>query len=319
MEDADVLVSLPDAVAAARPVEDAQHRAGRLDRDGHARIVRQPDTNRECVFRWVGSLNQEEPSVPPGAEADDSRLCLDAASNRERSVTGQGADGCCRLQRSLLVTRGQIDETAHQLDVPSNLSGKPLAHARNGHRLAALVADLDRRAETSNLAASPAHVAEHNDRRSAERLQRDPQLRASTARGRPIRCRIRTGARFPTTTRRPQLDRQPREGNTSDSDQDRQGSGASHLPHLRGEQHRKSLRHHPSGNPSRRPPGTLRRPPCPASFGPARAGQAESIPGFRRLSGGLLRLGGRSGWLAVSGGVVNARGDRSVLLALENR
>jgi hypothetical protein len=117
MEDADVLVSLPDAVAAARPVEDAQHRAGRLDRDGHARIVRQPDTNREYVSRWVGSLDQEEPSLPPGAEADDSRLCLDAASNRERSVTGQGADGCCRLQRSLLVTRGQIDETAHQLDV----------------------------------------------------------------------------------------------------------------------------------------------------------------------------------------------------------
>jgi hypothetical protein len=182
---ADVLVSLPLAVA-ARPVENAQNWAGRLNRDGHARSMWQPNPNREGS-PWTGSLDQEEPCVPRGAKANDSRLCPDAASPRKRSVTGQGAYGCGRLQRSLLVTRGEIDDTAHQLDVPSNLSCKPLAQARNRHRLAALIADLDRRPESSNPAGSPAHVAEHNDRRSAKRLQGDAQLRGSTERERLIR------------------------------------------------------------------------------------------------------------------------------------
>lgn len=132
MEDADVLVPLSPAVAAARPVEDVQHWPGRLDGDGHACSPWQPKPNREDVSRRVGSLDQEEARVPPGAEANDSRLCRDTSSNRKRSVGSQGANGYGRPQGALLATRGEIDKIAYQLEVAPDPSGKRLARVRTG-------------------------------------------------------------------------------------------------------------------------------------------------------------------------------------------
>jgi hypothetical protein len=66
--------------------------------------------------------------------------------------------------------------------------------------------------EPSDPAGWTAHEAEHDDRRSAERLQCDPQLRASTTRKAPIRLSYRTGARCLILVRRPQLNRERGEG-----------------------------------------------------------------------------------------------------------
>jgi hypothetical protein len=121
----------------------------------------------------------------------------------------------------LLATSGEIDKVAYQFDVAPDLSAEPVARVLNRHRFTALIADPDGHAETSDIAGCAAYMAEHDDRRSAENLQCEAQLRTSTARKAPIgrRFRMRTG--FLILVRRPKLDRERRQRDTSDGCDDR--------------------------------------------------------------------------------------------------